>query len=101
MALSEAGGIFGWLQMGLEEDGGFLWMLMGLREADGLLWAEPVEYGGFWRMVVSVVEWNEAARRQTGTTKPVICATWEFWYGNMVETVMEEKMSSISNQRAE
>lgn len=61
MGLREVGGIFGWLQMGLEEDSGFLWllrglekedgflcwMLMGLGEAVGLLWAEPVEYGGF------------------------------------------------------
>lgn len=92
MGVGEAGGSFGRLQVGLEEDGGLLcwllmglgkedgflcWMLMGLGEEDGLLWAEPEGCGGFW-MVVSVVEWYEAARRQTSTTKPVICAMWEF-----------------------
>lgn len=79
MGLEEVGGLLCWLLMGLGKGHGFLcWVLMGLGDADGLLWAGPEEYGGFWRMVVSVVEWNEAARRQTGTTKPVICATWEF-----------------------
>lgn len=40
-------------------------------------------------MVVSVVEWNEAARRQTGTTKPVmVILIWK--KVPMVEPVMEE-----------